>query len=78
MKYHCIVHQEKLFVKALNMDNVMQIVIKAVNLFKFEGLNHHQFQEFLTSVDADYGDVIDFSEGRWLSWDKMLESCCDL
>ena len=50
----------------------MQIVIKAVNLFKFEGLNHHQFQEFLTSVDADYGDVIDFSEGRWLSQGKKV------
>ena len=31
MKYHCIVHQENLCTKALQMDNVMQITIKTVN-----------------------------------------------
>ena len=42
MKYHCIRHQENLCAKALKMDNVMQIVIKAVNFMKSKGLNHLQ------------------------------------
>ena len=31
VKYHCIIHQENLCTKALQMDNVMQITIKTVN-----------------------------------------------
>ena len=67
MKYHCIRHQENLCAKALKLDNVMQIIIKAVNFMKSEGLNHHQFQELLKTPDADYGDIIYFSEGSWLN-----------
>ena len=64
MKYHCIMHQEKLCAKALTMINVMQIVVKTGNFIKFNGPNHCQLQEFLKSMAADYGDVIYFSEGR--------------
>ena len=60
MKYHCIVHQENVGTKALKMDNVMQIIIKTVNFISVKGLNHCQFQEFLTSIDADYGDITYF------------------
>ena len=42
------------------MDNIMQIIIKSVNFIRVKGLNHHQFQEFLKSIDADYGDIIYF------------------
>ncbi|XP_041419118.1 general transcription factor II-I repeat domain-containing protein 2-like [Xenopus laevis] len=78
MKYHCIVHQENLCAKALKMDNIMQIVIKAVNFIRAKGLNHRQFQEFLRSIDADCGDVIYFSEVRWLSRGQMLKRFYDL
>ena len=67
MKYHCIVHQENLCPKALKMGNVMQVIIKSVNFIRAEGLNHCLFQEFLKSVDADYGDITCVSEVRWLS-----------
>ncbi|XP_041442018.1 general transcription factor II-I repeat domain-containing protein 2-like [Xenopus laevis] len=78
MKYHCIVHPENLCAKALKMDNIMQIVIKAVNFIRAKGLNHRQFQEFLRSIDADCGDVIYFSEVRWLSRGQMLKRFYDL
>ena len=67
MKYHSIVHQENLCTKALKMDNVMKIIIKTMNFRRAKGLNNRQFQEFLKSTDADYGDIIYFSEVRWLS-----------
>jgi len=57
MKYHFIIHQENLRAKALKKDNVTQVVTKAVNFMRSNGLNHHQFQEFLKSVDADYEDI---------------------
>jgi hypothetical protein len=78
MKYHCIVHQENLCVKALKMDYVMQIIIKAVNFIRSIGLNHRQFKEFLKNMDTDYGDIIYFSEVRWLSRGKMLKRFYDL
>jgi len=60
MKYHCIRHQENLCAKALKLDNVMQIIIKAVNFMKSEGLNHHQFQEFIKSMDVIMGSSFAF------------------
>lgn len=60
------------------MNNVMQIVIKAVNFVRAKGLNHCQFQEFLKFMDADYGDIIYFSEVRWLNQSEMLSKFYDL
>lgn len=51
----------------------MQIVIKAMNFIKSKGVNNCQFQEFLKSMDDDYGVVIHFFEERWLSCGKMLK-----
>ena len=78
MKYHCTVQQENLCTKALKMDNVMQLIIKTVNFIRGKGLNHRQFQEFLKSTDADYGNIIYFLEGRWLSQGQMLTRFYDL
>ena len=64
MKCHCIVHQKNLCMKPLKMDNVMPIIIKTVNFITAKGLNHRQFQEFLKSIDADYGEVSYFLEVR--------------
>jgi len=73
MKYHSIIHQENLCGKALKMGSVVQIVMKTVNFIIAKGLNHHQLQEFLKSMDADYGDIIYFTEVRWLSQGNMLK-----
>ena len=51
----------------------MQIVLKTVNFIRAKGLNHRQFQEFLKSMDAYYGDIIYFTEIRWLSRGNMLK-----
>ncbi|KAE9532362.1 hypothetical protein AGLY_009985 [Aphis glycines] len=78
IRYHCIVHQENLCAKALKMDNIMQIVIKCVTFIRARGLNHRQFQDYLQIMEADSGDVVYFSEVRWLSRDKMLKRFYDL
>lgn len=41
IKYYCIIHQENPCAQALKMDNVMPIVMKAVNFTRAQGLNHH-------------------------------------
>ena len=55
--------------KSFKMDHIMQIIIKT-EFLRARGLNHCQFQEFLRSIDADYGDIIYFSEVRWVSQAK--------
>jgi len=65
--------------RALNMDNIVQIIINAVNFIKSKGLNHDQFQESLKSMDADRGDIICSSEGKWLGeGEEMLPRFYDL
>ncbi|VEN48298.1 unnamed protein product [Callosobruchus maculatus] len=78
LNFHCIIHQENLCAKSLKMDHVMKVVVKVVNFIRSKGLNHRQFQEFLKSLDSEYGDVTFFAEVRWLTRAKMLKRVFDL
>ena len=67
MTYHCIIHQEQLRAKIIEMKHVMENVVNTVNFIRSKGLNHRQFQTFLANVGSDYNDVIYFSQVHWLS-----------
>ncbi|XP_044730447.1 general transcription factor II-I repeat domain-containing protein 2A-like [Chrysoperla carnea] len=64
---HCIIHQQNLCGKILNLDHVMKVVTKSVNLIRSYSTNHRIFKEFLLQIEAEYGDVVYHSEIRWLS-----------
>ena len=49
-----------------------------LNFLRAKGLNYRQFQEFLKSTDADDGNIICFSEIRWLGRGQMLKRFYDL
>ena len=70
--YHCIIHQESLCGKALEMEHVMSIIIRA------RGLNNRQFKSFLAELNSDYGDLPYHTEVRWLSQGKVLERFFEL
>lgn len=70
---HCIIHQENLCAKTLNIPDVMAFVVKTINFIKARGLNHRQFQQMLTEMEAEYGDLLYYCEVRWLSRGAMLE-----
>lgn len=58
MKYHCIIHQENLCAKSLNIEQVISVVVKTMNFIRSRRLNHHQFQTFLNNLQSEFGDVM--------------------
>ena len=70
---HCIIHQEALCAKIISFQHVTNILVKAVNFIRSRGLNHHEFQQLMADIDAEYSDVKYFCEVRWLSKAGMLK-----
>jgi len=64
---HCIIHQENLCAKIVDMAHVNQPVIKLINFLKSRSLRHRQFKEFFKNMESEYGDVVYNTEIRWLS-----------
>ncbi|XP_040566431.1 general transcription factor II-I repeat domain-containing protein 2A-like [Lepeophtheirus salmonis] len=61
---HCIIHQENLSAKRINIDHVNSVVVKTVNYIRSRGLNHREIQEFLRQPESQSEDVIYFTEVR--------------
>ena len=76
--HHCILHQESLAAKSLEMPNVTKILISTVNWIRANVLNHRKFKKFLADVDADYGDLVMFIAVRWSSRATCLKRFYDL
>lgn len=73
VKMHCIVHQEALFAKTANLGDVMNTVVKTVNITRARGLYHREFKAFLSDVKSEYGDLIYHLNVRWLSRGTVLK-----
>ena len=58
VKMHCIIHQEAPCAKTVQLDDVVNTVVKTVNIIRAQGLYHREFQAFLSDVDAEHGDVL--------------------
>ncbi|GFS46095.1 general transcription factor II-I repeat domain-containing protein 2 [Trichonephila inaurata madagascariensis] len=48
---HCIIHQQSLCGKCLDMSEVLKPVISVVNFIRSTGLNHRQFREFIEELE---------------------------
>ena len=69
---HCILHQEALCSKSLQMRVVMDVVVKTVNFIRSRGLTHRQFEPFLADIDSEYGKLLYHTEIRWRSHGNVL------
>ena len=76
--YHCIIHQEGLCGKALQVEHVMSTLKPVVYFIRAKGLNHQQFKYFLKELDSEYKDVPYHTEVRWLSRGKVLNRCFEI
>ena len=69
---HCIIHQQALCSKHLDISYVMKSIIWAVNFIWSPTLIYCQFQTFLKEIDAEYFDLPYHTAVRWLSCGKIL------
>ena len=72
LKYHYIIHREALCGETLNMQHVMDIVVKFVNKIRARALNRIEFKQYLQDLDAEYGVLLLHCDVRWLSRGKVL------
>ncbi|XP_059827475.1 general transcription factor II-I repeat domain-containing protein 2-like [Hypanus sabinus] len=75
---HCIIHQESLCKSVLQLNHVVNPVIKLVNFIRARGLQHRQFIMFLEETDADHQDLLYHSRVRWLSLGKVFQRVWEL
>lgn len=78
LNIHCVLHQENLCAPLIEIGAVMSVVVKSINKIKGNSLKHRQFQEYLSEIEADYGDLIYFAKVRWLSRGKCLRRFWEL
>ena len=67
LQVHCLIYQQALCCKVMTWDSLMKIVVSCTNFIGAKGLKHRQFQEFLSELESAHGDVLYYTEVRWLS-----------
>ena len=75
LTFHCIIHQEVLCTKALQMSAIMSNVSAIVNIIRGgnKAQRYRKFVQFLKDFDATYEDVPLYSKIRWLSAGNTLQ-----
>ena len=66
LTFHCVIHQEVLCTKTLQMSDIMSSVMGMAQ-------RHRKFVQFLNDVNAKYEDVPLYSKIRWLSAGNTLQ-----
>ena len=70
---HCLIHQEHLCAKSVELSDVMTVVVQTTNFIRHNGNKRRQFKTFLEELDAEYGELPYHTEVRWLSRGKVLD-----
>lgn len=70
----CIIHQEALCGKIIQLSNPMKVVKEITNLIRggHSALTHRIFRVYLKEIDAQYPDLPLYCEVRWLSAGRCL------
>uniref|UniRef100_H3A711 DUF4371 domain-containing protein n=1 Tax=Latimeria chalumnae TaxID=7897 RepID=H3A711_LATCH len=78
LSYHCIIHQQ-----CQSMSSGMPEVISVVNVTRARARKHQQFQTLCEKFETHFGDLVLYTDIRWLSHGRtrthfvdLLESIC--
>jgi hypothetical protein len=77
MILHCIIQQQALYGKSLQLSDVMNDVT-TVNFIRSHALAHRQFKNVLSETESEYQDIPYQCEVRWLSRGKVLKRLLEL
>lgn len=75
---HCVIHQESLCKSVLQLNHVVNPVVKLVNFIRARGLQHCQFMMFLEETNADHQDLLYHSRVHWLSLGIVFQRVWEL
>lgn len=77
---HCIIHREALASKDLSpsLNEVLQIVVKTVNLIKAQPLQSRLFKVLCEDMGSEHTALLFHTEARWLSRGNVLNRIFEL
>lgn len=78
LNYHCIIHQQGLCGKILNMKDVMDVANKIACSVRARSLQRRLFRAQLEETGAEHTDLLLHTDVRWLSRGKFLERFSEL
>lgn len=64
---HCIIHQEALCSKSVDLDNILKDVNRIILFIRANALHHRQFIQILHTNDSSAEDILYHTSVRWLS-----------
>ena len=70
---HCIIHQQNLCARSVKLRDVKDVVIKSINLIRSPDLNDRQFKALLTEMIDEHGDLVYYTEVRWIGRGRLLK-----
>ena len=73
LNYHCIIHQQVLCAKILNMKEIMDVATKISCSIRARSLQRRLFHAHLEKADCDHLELLLHTDVRWLSWGKFLQ-----
>uniref|UniRef100_A0AAQ4S2T7 HAT C-terminal dimerisation domain-containing protein n=1 Tax=Gasterosteus aculeatus aculeatus TaxID=481459 RepID=A0AAQ4S2T7_GASAC len=73
LNYHCIIHQQALCAKMLNMKEIMDVATKIACAIRARSLQRRLFRAHLEQADCDHSDLLLHTDVRWLSRGKFLQ-----
>lgn len=79
LQYHCIIHQQVLCAKILNMKDIMDIAFKISNSIRAKSLQRRLFKLQIEESDNEVpSELLMHTDVRWLSRGKFLQRFRDL
>lgn len=78
LSYHCIIHQQALCAKMLNMKEIMDVANKVACSIRARSLQRQLFRLHLEEAGSDHSDLLLHMDVRWLSRGKFLQRFRDL
>ncbi|KAM4555068.1 general transcription factor II-I repeat domain-containing protein 2-like [Odontesthes bonariensis] len=73
LNYHCLIHQQALCAKMLNMKEIMDVATKIACSIRARALQRRLFRAHLERADCEHSELLLHTDVRWLSRGKFLQ-----